>query len=128
MDLGRKQAGKFSEYMDISRPADYFIACYAVLTRPNKIETAVHGCNSWLSVWTLSCRCPVKVSIRPTRFLWFWYLYNIYKCIQTKKTEFQCFFAMKSSFKFSASVTPNEVDPVMEDWCRRTSLQEHLKA
>ena len=48
--------------MDISRPADYFICCYTVLTRPNKVETAVHGCNSWLSVWTLSCRCPVKLS------------------------------------------------------------------
>ena len=39
-----------SEYMDISRPAEYFIACYTVLTRPNKVETAAHGCNSWLSV------------------------------------------------------------------------------
>ena len=44
------------------QPADYFIACYTVLTRPIKVETAVHGCNSWLSVWTLSCRCPVKLS------------------------------------------------------------------
>ena len=35
--------------MDISRPADYFIACYTVLMRPNKVETAVHGCNCWLS-------------------------------------------------------------------------------
>ena len=51
-----------SEYMDISRPSENFIACYTVLTRPNKVETAVHGCNSWLSVWTLSCRCPVKLS------------------------------------------------------------------
>ena len=46
----------------ISRSADYFIACNTELTRPNKVETAVHGCNSWLSVWTLSCRCPVKLS------------------------------------------------------------------
>ena len=38
--------------MDISRPAEYFIACYTVLTRPNNVETAVHGCNCWLSVWT----------------------------------------------------------------------------
>ena len=29
------------------------ITCYTVLTRP-KIETALHGCNSWLSVWTVS--------------------------------------------------------------------------
>ena len=50
-----------SEYMDISRPAEYFIACNTVLMRPNKVETAVHGCNCWLSVWTLSCRCPVKL-------------------------------------------------------------------
>ena len=26
----------------ISRPADYFITCYTVLTRPNKVETGVH--------------------------------------------------------------------------------------
>jgi len=45
-----------------------------------------------------------------------------------KKTEFQFFFYMKSSFKFPASATPNEVDHVMEDWCRMTSLQENLKA
>ena len=44
------------------QPADYFIACYTVLTRPIKVETAVHGCDSWLSVWTISCRCPVKLS------------------------------------------------------------------
>ena len=31
--------------MDISRPAKYFIACYTVLKRLNKFETAVHGCN-----------------------------------------------------------------------------------
>ena len=47
--------------MDISRPADYFIACYTALMRPNKVETAVHGCNCWLSVWTLSRRCPVNL-------------------------------------------------------------------
>ena len=50
-----------SEYMDISRPTEYFIACYTVLTRPNKVETAVHSCSCWLSVWILSCRCPVKL-------------------------------------------------------------------
>ena len=50
-----------SEFMDISRPAEYSIACYTMLMRPNKVETAVHGCNCWLSVWTLSCRCPVKL-------------------------------------------------------------------
>ena len=27
-----------SEYMDISLPAEYFIACYTVLMRPNKVE------------------------------------------------------------------------------------------
>ena len=50
-----------SGYMDISQPAYFFITCYAVLTKPNRVETAVHGCNCWLSVWTLSCRCPVKL-------------------------------------------------------------------
>ena len=34
--------------MDISRPAEYFIACYTVLMRPNKVETAVYGCKCWL--------------------------------------------------------------------------------
>ena len=47
--------------MDISRLAEYFIACYTVLMRLNKVETAVRGCNCWLSVWTLSRRCPVKL-------------------------------------------------------------------
>ena len=47
--------------MYVSRQAEYFIACCTVLTRPNKVETAVHDCNCWLSVWTLSCRCPVKL-------------------------------------------------------------------
>ena len=36
-------------------------------------------------------------------------------------------FAIKSSFKFPALATPNEVDRVMKDWWRMTSLQEHLK-
>jgi len=31
-----------------------------------------------------------------------------------QKIEFQYFFAMKSSLKFPASATPNEVDHVME--------------
>ena len=39
--------------MDISRTADYLIACYTVLMRPNNVETAVPGCECWLSVWTL---------------------------------------------------------------------------
>ena len=26
-----------------------------------QVETALHSCNSWLSVWTLSCRCPLSV-------------------------------------------------------------------
>ena len=53
---------RHSEYTDISRPAEYSIACHTVLMRPNKVETAVHdGCNCWLSVWTLLCRCPVKL-------------------------------------------------------------------
>ena len=30
------RSSAFSEYMDISRPADYFIACYTVLMRPKR--------------------------------------------------------------------------------------------
>lgn len=37
-------------------------------------------------------------------------------------------FAIKSSFKFPALATPNEVDRVMIDWWRMTSLQEYLEA
>ena len=36
--------------------------------------------------------------------------------------------AIKSSFKFPALATPNEVDGVMKDWWQMTPLQEHLKA
>ena len=36
------------------------IACYTALTRPSKIETAVHGCNSWLSVWLYHVVAPLK--------------------------------------------------------------------
>jgi len=35
---------------------------------------------------------------------------------QKKKINSDAFFAMKSSFKFPASATPNEVDRVMKDW------------
>ena len=58
----RSSPSAFSGFVNISRPADYFTTCYTVLTRPKKVETAVRGCNSWLSVWTLSCRCPVALS------------------------------------------------------------------
>ena len=42
----------------------FFYCCQTLLTRPNRVETAVHGCNSWFSLWTLSCisRCDVKFS------------------------------------------------------------------
>jgi len=35
-----------------------------VLTRPNQAETAVYGCNSWLSVWLyhVACSCRFKLS------------------------------------------------------------------
>ena len=36
----------YSGFVDISRPAEYFTACYTVLKRPaNKVEAAVHDCN-----------------------------------------------------------------------------------
>ena len=37
-----------------------FCAAYTLLTRPNQVETAVQSLHFRLSVWTLSCRCPVK--------------------------------------------------------------------
>ena len=37
-------------------------------------------------------------------------------------------FAITSSFKFPALTTPSEIDRVMKDCSRMTSLQEHLKA
>ena len=53
----------------------------------------------------------IKLSIRLTGFLQFCYLYNIWKGIQTKKL-ISMLFAIKSSFKFPASATSNEVDRV----------------
>ena len=50
-----------SAFSGIGRPVIYFITCNTVLTRPNKVETAIQGCNSWLSVWILTCRSPVKL-------------------------------------------------------------------
>ena len=35
----------FSGFVNVSQPAAYFTACYTVPKRPNKVETAVHGCN-----------------------------------------------------------------------------------
>ena len=40
----------FSGFVNISQPAAYFTACYTVLKRPNKVETAVHGCNLTFSL------------------------------------------------------------------------------
>ena len=59
-DIGQL-AGIWNEFHLRSSPAEYFIACNTVLKRPNKVERSVHGCNSWLSVWTLSYHCPVKL-------------------------------------------------------------------
>ena len=56
----------------------------------------------------------VKVSIRPTGFLLFWYLCNVQKGIPRKKTRLQHFNALKSAFKVPASATPNEVDREQE--------------
>ena len=35
----------FSRFVNVSKPAAYFTACYTVLKRPNKVEIAFHGCN-----------------------------------------------------------------------------------
>ena len=54
----RSSPSAYSGFVNISRPAEYFTACYTVLKKPNKVETAV-----WLSVWTLSCRCQLSISL-----------------------------------------------------------------
>ena len=41
----RSSSSAYSGFVNISRPAEYFTACYTVLKRPSKVETAVHGCN-----------------------------------------------------------------------------------
>ena len=57
----RSSPSAFSGYeWSVDQPIN--IACYTVLARPNKVETAVHGCNSWLSNWTLSRSQILRVS------------------------------------------------------------------
>ena len=41
----RSSPSAYGGFVNISRPAEYFTACYTVLKRPHKVETAVHGCN-----------------------------------------------------------------------------------
>ena len=41
----RSSPSAFSGFVNVSRPANYFTTCYTVLTRPNKVETAVQCCN-----------------------------------------------------------------------------------
>ena len=41
----RSSPSAYSGFVNISRPDEYFTACYTVLKRHNKVETAVHGCN-----------------------------------------------------------------------------------
>ena len=41
----RSSSSAYSGFVNISRPAEYFTACYTVLKIPNKVETAFHGCN-----------------------------------------------------------------------------------
>ena len=41
----RSSPSAYSGFVNISPPAEYSTACYTVLKRPNKVETAVHGCN-----------------------------------------------------------------------------------
>ena len=45
--LLRSSPSAYSGFVNVSRTAEYFTACccYTVLKRPNKVETAVHGCN-----------------------------------------------------------------------------------
>ena len=54
-----------------------------MLTRPNKVETAVHGCNCWLSVWTLSCRCPGPLSFSRSISLALFVILNMFDSVES---------------------------------------------
>ena len=47
----------YSGFVNMSRLAEYF----TTLKRPNKVEKQLSTVAICLSVWTLSCRCPVKL-------------------------------------------------------------------
>ena len=52
----RSSPSAYSGFVNVSQPAEYFTACYTVLTIPNKVETAFHGCNlafSFVSIVSL---------------------------------------------------------------------------
>ena len=70
------------------RILNFLIMCFKFLMR-------------WKSLYGQQVFCGFGISI-------------LFKKASNQKTEFQCFFPMKSSFKFPASATPNEVDRVME--------------
>ena len=57
----RSSPSAYSGFVNTNRLAEYFTACYTLLKRPNKVETAVHGCNLAFSL-NCSCRCPEKLS------------------------------------------------------------------
>ena len=51
--MGNSQLSKhraFSGFVNVSRPPEYFTTWDTVLTRPNKVETAVHVCSSIMSL------------------------------------------------------------------------------
>ena len=75
--------------------------------------------STWTDKFKNNVFVPVKVSIWPTGF----YGFGICITFQTKNYKFWCFLAIKSSFKYTTSAIPNEVD-----WWWMMLLQEHLKA
>ena len=70
----------------------------------------------------------VRVYICPKCFFRFSLSLRHLNMSSNSKKGIPMLFAIKSSFKFPTLATPNEVDRVMIDWWRMTSLQEYLKA
>ena len=64
---------------------------HRVLTRPNKVETAIHCCNSLHSVWTLSSRCPVK----PRSF---YAVSTLHRCFQVTKHAIVKWFILQHNY------------------------------
>ena len=70
----------------------------------------------------------LKVYIWPKCFFRFSLSLRHLNMSSNSKKWIPMLFAIKSSFKFPALATPNEVDRVMIDWWRMTSLQGYLEA
>ena len=58
----RSSPSAYSGFVNISRPAESFTACYTVLKSQQGRNSCPRLQFGFQPVWTLSCRCPVKLS------------------------------------------------------------------